>query len=167
MWWLLVGRVLAQEPDPCHFEKPVSIGELHDAMMTCQLPVGSVISVSVEEVTPTESKPGIGFHSNDSALNDSGKSALDVVAAVLMIRKKMNIKVIGYADRSEQGDLLDLSLRRAQVASGYLVTKGIDMKRVSIEAAGADKPIDTTDTAEGHARNRRVEFVLSATQSVQ
>ena len=75
----------------------------------------------------------------------------------------MNIKVVGYADRSEQGDLLDLSLRRAQVASDYLVKKGIDVKRISIEAAGADKPIDATDTAEGHARNRRVEFVLSAT----
>ena len=129
MWWLLVGRVLAQEPDPCHFEKPVSVDELHEAMKTCQLPVGSVVSVSIEEVTTTEAKPGIGFHSNDSALNDSGKSTLDGVASVLMIRKKMNIKVVGYADRSEQGDLLDLSLRRAQVASDYLVKKGIDVKR--------------------------------------
>lgn len=167
MWWLLAGLAVAEEPEACQFEKPVSITELKEAMKTCVLPVGSVVTVQIEEVESAETRPGIGFHSNDSALTTNGKSTLDGVASVLTIRKKMSIKVVGYADGQEQGDLLDLSLRRAQVASDYLISKGVDSTRITIEAAGADKPIDASDTAEGHARNRRVEFVVSAPQSVK
>jgi len=161
MWWLLIGQVLAEEPEVCHFEKPITVTELNEAMRSCILPVGSVISFQIEETVSAETKPGIGFYSNDSALTQNSKTTLDGVASVLAIRKKMNIKVVGYADGKEQGDLLDLSLRRAQVASDYLRSKGIDAVRISIEAAGADRPIDSSDTAEGHARNRRVEFVVS------
>ncbi len=163
MWWILAGISLAEEPELCHFDKPVSIIELKEAMKTCMLPVGSVITVQVEEDVQQDSKPGIGFHINDSALTQNGKDTLDGVASVMTIRKKMNIKVVGYADSQEQGDLLGLSFRRAQAAAGYLLQKGIEPTRVAVEAAGAEKPIDTTDTAAGHARNRRVEFVLSAT----
>lgn len=167
MWWLLAGLAVAEEPEACRFEKPVSITELKEAMKTCVLPVGSVVTVQIEEVESAETRPGIGFHSNDSSLTTNGKSTLDGVATVLTIRKKMSIKVVGYADGQEQGDLLDLSLRRAQVASDYLISKGVDSTRITIEAAGADKPIDASDTAEGHARNRRVEFVVSAPQPVK
>ena len=162
MWWLLTGLALAEEPVTCHFEKPITVTELRDAMQSCVLPIGSVITIQIEDVDPVETKPGIGFHSNDSALTDNGKVTLDGVATVLTIRKKMNIKVVGYADSLEQGDLLDLSLRRAQVASAYLIKKGIEQTRITVEAAGADRPIDVSDTAEGHSRNRRVEFVVSA-----
>ena len=161
MWWLLIGRVLAEEPEVCHFEKPITVTELSEAMRSCILPVGSVITFRIEETVSAETKPGIGFHSNDSSLTQNGKTTLDGVASVLAIRKKMNIKVVGYADGKEQGDLLDLSLRRAQVTADYLRSKGVNSSRISIEAAGADKLIDASDTAEGHARNRRVEFVVS------
>ncbi len=159
---MLSCLAFAQEPETCHFDKAVTATELRDAMATCVLPVGSTISVRVEEVPPVETRPGIGFHSNDSALTSNGCQTLDSVAAVLKIRKKLSIKVVGYADGKETGDLLDLSLRRAQSAAKYLEATGIDPARINIEAAGADKLIDASDTAEGHARNRRVEFVLSA-----
>jgi len=161
MLLLLACLAFAQEPEPCNFDKAVTVTELRDAMTTCLLPVGSTISIRVEEVTPVETRPGIGFHGNDSALSDNGRQTLDSVASIMVLRKKMNIKVVGYADGKETGDLLDLSLRRAQVTAKYLESKGIDPARISIEAAGADKLIDATDTAEGHARNRRVEFVVS------
>ena len=162
MLLLLTCLAFAQEPEPCNFDKAVTAIELRDAMTNCLLPVGSTISIHVEEVTPVETRPGIGFHGNDSTLSDNGRQTLDSVASIMALRKKMNIKVVGYADGKESGDLLDLSLRRAQAAAEYLESKGIDPARISIEAAGADNLIDATDTAEGHARNRRVEFVLSA-----
>ncbi len=161
MWWLLAGIALADEPEVCHFEKPVTVTELREEMQTCVLPVGSVITIQIEESLPQEKKSGIGFHGNDSALTSNGQATLDGVASLLILRKKMNIRVVGYADGQEQGDLLDLSLRRAQRAAEYLIQMGIDPARISVEAAGADKPVDTTDTAEGHSRNRRVEFVVS------
>lgn len=159
---LLASVVLADEPQACQFDKPISMSELKEAMMTCVLPLGSVITLRVEEVSAAAANPGIGFKPNDSSLTDNGKATLDGIASILSIRKKMGIKVVGYADDDEQGDLLDLSLRRAIVASEYLQSKGIEPSRISVEAAGSESPVDIADTAEAHARNRRVEFVVSA-----
>ena len=160
---LLASIVFADEPQVCQFDEPVSLAELKDAMKTCVLPAGSVITLRVEEEEAASvPDPGIGFRPNDSSLTDNGKLTLDGIASILSIRKKMSIKVVGYADDKEQGDLLDLSLRRAIVASEYLQSKGIEAIRISVEAAGPSNPADIADSAEAHARNRRVEFVVSA-----
>jgi len=161
MLWLLVALALADDTEICKVERPVSMDELKTIMKVCTIPVGTRITIYIEESVAQEQRPGIGFHSNDSALTPNSKETLDGIASVLTIRKKMNIKVIGYSDGQEKGDLLDLSLRRAQAAADYLVEKGIEAARVSVEAAGAESPIDTTDTAEARARNRRVEFIVS------
>jgi outer membrane protein OmpA-like peptidoglycan-associated protein len=39
------------------------------------------------------------------------------------------------------------------------VNQGIDGSRLSSKGLGQTKPLDTNDTAEGRANNRRVEFV--------
>jgi hypothetical protein len=157
---LLASAVLAQEQEPCYFDHPISIVELREALKTCYLQTGTSIRMQIVELPPNETKPGIGFHSNDSALTAGGKETLDGVATVLALRKKMSIVIVGYAD----GDLLDLSLRRAEIAADYLVSKGIERSRVTVQAAGAENPVDVTGSAEGRARNRRVEFVVSAAQ---
>jgi len=167
MLLLLSGFLFAQEPDPCHFEQPVSITDLKDAMKECYLPTGTQITVQVIEVDPESPKSGIGFYSNDSALTSGGKQTLDGLASILAVRKSLTIKVVGYADGAEQGDLLDLSLRRAQVAQSYLISVGVDGSRIAVEAGGADNPVDSSGTSEGRARNRRVEFVMSAAKPVQ
>ena len=161
---LLASAVLAQEQEPCYFDHPISIVELREALKTCYLQTGTSIRMQIVELPPNETKPGIGFHSNDSALTAGGKETLDGVATVLALRKKMSIVIVGYADGAEQGDLLDLSLRRAEVAADYLVSKGIERARVTVQASGAENPVDVTGSAEGRARNRRVEFVVSAAQ---
>ena len=167
MLLLLASLAWAQDSEPCYFDRPISIIELKEALKTCYLPTGTSIRMQIVELPPNETKPGIGFHSNDSALTSGGKETLDGVATVLSLRKKMSITIVGYADGSEQGDLLDLSLRRAQVAADYLVSKGIEKERVTVRASGAENPVDVTGSAEGRARNRRVEFVVSASQPVK
>ena len=152
----------ASGDEPCHFDEPISIVTLKEATKTCYLEEGTTIRVWIEDVDPPQPKPGIGFHSNDSSLTDNSKQTLDGISAILSTRKKMIIKIVGYADSNEQGDLLDLSLRRAQAASAYLTEKGIDPTRIHVEAAGAEAPVDVSGSTEGRARNRRVEFVVSA-----
>lgn len=164
---ILIGLGLAQEPVPCSFDRPISIVELREALKTCYLREGTIITMQIVELPPNETEPGIGFVSNDSALTTGGKETLDGVVTVLELRRKMNITIVGYADSSEQGDLLDLSLRRAQAAADYLKSKGVEPTRVSVLAAGADKPVDFTGTAEGRARNRRVEFVVSTSETAK
>lgn len=43
----------------------------------------------------------------------------------------------------------------------YLVNKGIDSQRINAAGFGQLRPIDTNDTPEGRANNRRVEMKLN------
>ena len=42
----------------------------------------------------------------------------------------------------------------------YLVGKGVDKKRLSAKGYGQSKPVDSNNTAEGRALNRRTEFEI-------
>ena len=42
----------------------------------------------------------------------------------------------------------------------YLVEHGVDQARVETRGAGPDEPIDTNASADGRAKNRRIEFRL-------
>ena len=42
----------------------------------------------------------------------------------------------------------------------YLLAKGIDKKRLSAKGYGQSKPVDSNDTSEGRAANRRTEFEI-------
>jgi hypothetical protein len=156
--FLVSDRAFAD--DPCDVNQPIPISELRDVFESCNIPVGTRVSVAVEEVDVPPPRPGIGFRVNDVELNHNGKDTLDGVATLLTARKKLHIKVIGYADPRETGDLVGLSYRRAEIATKYLLDKGIESGRVEAVAGGVEVLIDTTGTYEGQARNRRVEFVI-------
>ena len=52
-----------------------------------------------------------------------------------------------------------LSERRAQIVADYLTSHGVDSSRISaVQGFGEAQPIDTNDTKEGRARNRRTEL---------
>ncbi len=71
------------------------------------------------------------------------------------------IKVAGHTDSQGPDDYnLDLSDRRAAAVVKYLTDKGIDPSRLTSQGYGESAPIETNDTAEGRARNRRVEFEI-------
>jgi OmpA-OmpF porin, OOP family len=54
-----------------------------------------------------------------------------------------------------------LSLRRAQTVRSYLASKGLHANQFDVEGYGFSKPIAPNSTAEGRARNRRVEVQTS------
>jgi OmpA-OmpF porin, OOP family len=43
----------------------------------------------------------------------------------------------------------------------YLAAHGIAEENLSVSGQGPDRPIASNDTAEGRARNRRIEFRLA------
>jgi outer membrane protein OmpA-like peptidoglycan-associated protein len=55
---------------------------------------------------------------------------------------------------------MKLSRDRVQTVKNYLVTKGIDSRRITGKGYGPDKPVGPNDTEENRSKNRRVEAVI-------
>ncbi len=102
----------------------------------------------------------VQFAYNSATILKASDVVLDAVKKILDdhsdIRK---VGVHGHTD-SKGGDAYNkaLSKRRAASVVAWLVKKGIDKKRLVSEGFGEEKPLDTNDTEEGRANNRRVEL---------
>ena len=73
----------------------------------------------------------------------------------LCLRIEGHTDAVGSAAKNKQ-----LSADRARAVAAYLVSHGIDARRLSSEGYGAEQPLETNATPEGRERNRRVEFVI-------
>ena len=83
------------------------------------------------------------------------------LAGVLRFVTDMKLEINGYTDNigTTQANA-DLSLKRARRVRDYLVSFGIDSNRLSANGLGETNFIDSNQTAEGRARNRRIEIVF-------
>ena len=71
------------------------------------------------------------------------------------------IEISGNTDNEGSDEVNDkLSKSRAQSVVNYLISKGIAATRMQATGFGKRKPIDTNQTPEGRAANRRVEFLV-------
>ena len=107
------------------------------------------------------------FDFDKAVLKPEGKKQLDDMAAKL---KEINLEVVvavGHTD-SVGTDAYNqkLSIRRAEAVKAYLVTKGIEANRVYTEGKGKKQPVADNKTAEGRAKNRRVEIEVVGTHTV-
>ncbi len=74
---------------------------------------------------------------------------------------KSSLEISGHTDNvGGRANNVKLSKERAQFAQGYLKSNGISNARMSSVGHGPDKPIAKNTTAEGKAKNRRVEILL-------
>ena len=101
----------------------------------------------------------IFFDVNRYDLQPTSTSELDKVVMLLKENPTLQIQINGHTDNvGKPADNLKLSNDRAQSVVKYIVTKGIDIKRLSFRGFGADQPIATNDSEEGKAQNRRTEL---------
>jgi OOP family OmpA-OmpF porin len=71
--------------------------------------------------------------------------------------------IIGHTDSTGDASYnMDLSKRRAQAVSDYLVSTGVAVDKLRQVGRGENDPIASNDTAEGRAQNRRVEIIAIA-----
>ena len=104
---------------------------------------------------------GITFDNDQDTIRKSSTKTLDNAVKVLTDFPDIRIKVSGHTDnKGSREHNLDLSARRAASVKKYLVDKGIDESRIQTEGFGPDKPVDTNDTKQGRANNRRIEFEI-------
>ncbi len=102
---------------------------------------------------------GIEFDTGKSTIKLQSHRVLDEVVAVLMKNPSLKVEVQGHTDNvGTQENNQALSHRRAEAVVGYCVGKGIAKDRLSAVGYGFSKPIASNDTAEGRAKNRRVQL---------
>lgn len=132
--------------------------------------------ISKGQVTISELKGKLTVNMVDSILFDSGKAevkkgGLEILGKVISILRDVNdksIRIEGHTDNVQiVGGLAkryptnwELSAARAINVARYLQDEGIDPGQLSAVAYGEWKPVATNDTAEGKAKNRRIEIIL-------
>ena len=108
------------------------------------------------------------FDFDKSVLKAEGKAKLDDLVSKV---KDINLEVIiavGHTD-SVGSDAYNqkLSVRRSEAVKAYLVSKGIEKNRVYTEGKGEKQPVADNKTAEGRAKNRRVEIEVVGTRATK
>ena len=105
----------------------------------------------------------VQFLKGSAILTKSAKSELDkLVNALINDHPQVRISIQGHTDDTG-GDEFNqkLSEKRAESVKTYLVGKKVDAARISAVGYGKSQPVVDNGTAEGKARNRRVEFKVS------
>ncbi len=106
--------------------------------------------------------PGdVTFETNSSSLDSRFFSVLDSVATVLQEYKSTLVTVAGHTDNTGSAEYNNqLSEKRATTVALYLHGRGVVKERLASIGHGEANPVAGNDTAEGRARNRRVEITL-------
>jgi len=103
----------------------------------------------------------ISFAVNSAEIQAQLRPVLDQFAADLGGERGLEIHIVGHTDSSGNDAINDpLSLARANSVRAYLTGRGVNPALIRTEGRGAHQPIASNDTAEGRARNRRVEIYL-------
>jgi OmpA-OmpF porin, OOP family len=107
-------------------------------------------------------KGNILFETGSATIQKQSLKLLDEVAIVLDRNPELGpVLIEGHTDNVGSDTLnLNLSQRRAQSVMDYLISKGIESRRLRAKGFGESKPIATNATALGRAKNRRVDFRL-------
>ena len=108
------------------------------------------------------------FDFDKSVLKPEGRAKLDDLVGKIQGINLEVIIAVGHTD-SVGSDAYNqrLSVRRAEAVKAYLVTKGIERNRIYTEGKGKKQPIASNATAEGRAKNRRVEVEVVGTRASQ
>lgn len=102
---------------------------------------------------------GVNFEFNSATLTAASSDVLDRVAESMVAWPDVRVEVGGHTDTVGTAEYnMDLSQRRADAVKAYLVSKGVAADHMETHGYGFDKPVATNDTAEGRAKNRRVEL---------
>lgn len=109
-------------------------------------------------------KGSVLFVSNSAEIKEEAKAILLKIGDILKVYDDFGIEIIGHTDNVpiKSGPYKDndyLSAARAIETAQYLIEKkNLDASKVSFSGKGEREPVDTNTTADGRARNRRIEF---------
>ncbi|OIP31853.1 MAG: hypothetical protein AUK47_21690 [Deltaproteobacteria bacterium CG2_30_63_29] len=110
-----------------------------------------------------ELKEPVYFATNKTKVLPRSEPLLDEIASLLSSNPTITVRIEGHTDsEGKNKSNQKLSDGRANSVRTELISRGIDASRMVAVGYGEDRPIDTNDTKEGRANNRRVDFVITS-----
>ncbi len=124
-------------------------------------------SIPVAEAATTPTAPSAGlilkganFDFDQVILRPEDLSTMARDAENLKNRRDVDVEIAGHTDSVGTRQYnMKLSLRRAEAVRTYLIGKGVAPSRLTTQGYGESRPIADNATAEGRAKNRRVDLI--------
>lgn len=128
------------------------------------------LEASLSEIASTRSTvrglvvslPDILFDVDKATLKPDAQVTLARIAGVLSAVPELELEIEGHTDATgTDRHNLELSKRRAESVTAFLISQGIEREQVNATRAfGESQPIASNDTSQGRQLNRRVEVVI-------
>ncbi len=124
--------------------------------------VGEGINVTFDESS------GVYFDTDRYNINSRSEETLQKLAGIFKEYPDSNILVEGHTDSTgSESYNLTLSKNRAQSVTDYLLGQGLSQGRFETKWYGETQPKYDNETADGRAKNRRVELAIVASDELK
>lgn len=124
--------------------------EIHKDLYLVPIEIGSVVRLN-----------NVFFDFDKWNLRPESFIELDRVVMLLKENPAIEIEMSAHTDSRGADDYnFRLSDNRARSVMEYILSKGIEPKRITSKGYGETKPVDTNETDDGRQMNRRVEFTI-------
>ena len=101
------------------------------------------------------------FDVNKYDLKEEAYTELNRLVKVFEENPSLIVEIAGHTDSDgSSSSNRELSNNRAKAVHSYLIEKGVPEDKITYKGYGEDEPVESNDTDEGKALNRRVEFVI-------
>ncbi len=101
------------------------------------------------------------FETASAALRQESTAELDRLVDLLQKNTSLNIQINGHTDNvGNDASNLQLSEARAKSVYDYLASKGVKAGRLKFKGYGESQPMESNNSEEGRAGNRRTEFIV-------
>jgi outer membrane protein OmpA-like peptidoglycan-associated protein len=132
------------------------------AMEQATAGTGVAVTQTVDNQLKLNIPSDISFDTGQYTIKPNLRPILDQFAQGLSGQPNTEIRIIGHTD-STGSDAINnpLSVNRAASARDYLVSRGVEGRRIQIDGRSSREPIADNSSEAGRARNRRIEIFLA------
>ena len=133
-----------------HTNKPVVAPEERLSIGACRRQIEDLLA-----------ERALGFGRGSAELTAQSRDLVEALAGLAKRCPEARIEVAGHTDsRGDAGMNQRLSQARASAVAAALEDAGVSEDRMKAVGYGADRPIADNGTAEGRAKNRRIELTV-------
>lgn len=132
-----------------------------------EIPGAEVERVDDAIVVTFDENSGVYFATDKYNINTASQTTLNKLSGVFKEYPDTDILVVGHTDSVGSEDYnMTLSKNRAYAVTNYLITKGLSSGRFTTNWFGETQPLHDNSTAEGRAKNRRVNVAILPNQKM-